>query len=160
MRRGWMAVAAATAAACGGGGNGPGGADRPALAVAGDYLVHKVVLSDSCGLSAAGDAFDTPATVRHTAGSTAFVLNDHGTRDLPGAVRPDGGFDLQPASSLVMNTIPARDTFSEGHFSAGGFFLRDTTDLDRSPVAGAPGGPCRVVTTWTGAKSGPPNVIP
>jgi hypothetical protein len=148
------------AAACGGGGSGAGGPDRPALAVAGDYLVHKIVLSDTCGLGAPGDAFDNPATVRHTAGATAFVLNDHGTRDLPGAVRTDGGFDLQPSSGLVMNTIPARDTFSEGRFNATGFFLRDTTDLDRSPVAGAPAGPCRVVASWTGSKSGPPNVIP
>src|SRR4029077_16337382 len=107
-----------------GGGTRPSG---PTLAVAGDYTIRKTVLSDTCGLGAPGDVSEPPRTVRETPGQSSFVLNDHGTRDLPGAVRPDGSFDLQQSSGLVMNSIRATDTFSEGRFTAGGFALRDTT---------------------------------
>jgi len=156
----WSAALAVLAlAACGGGGGGtrPSG---PALAVAGDYTIRKTVLGDTCGLSAPGDVIENPGSVRQTAGQSSFVLNDHGTRDLPGAVRPDGSFDLQPSAGLVMNSIRATDTFSEGRFTAGGFALRDTTDLDRSPAPGAAPGPCRVVAAWAATKQGAPNVIP
>jgi len=157
-RREWCVAAALLAPACGG--SGTTGPEAPAIAVAGEYVIHKTVTSDTCGLSRPGDAFDNPGTVRHTPGPGPFVLNDHGSRDLPGTVRTDGTFDLQPSSGLVMNTIAARDTFSEGRFTPAGFSLRDTTDLEASPVAGAPPGPCRVVATWSAAKQGAPNVIP
>ncbi len=98
--------------------------------------------------------------MQHVPGAADFILNDHGTRDLPGTVRRDGGFDLRPSSSLVMNTIPATDTFDGGRFSATGFVVRVTTVLQRSPAAGAPDGPCRVVTMWEATKQGSPNVIP
>lgn len=98
--------------------------------------------------------------MRHTAGASDFVLGDHGTRELPGTVRTDGAFDLRPASSLVMETITATDTFEDGRFTATGFTVRDTTALARSPIGGAADVPCRVVATWEAAKRGAPNVIP
>jgi hypothetical protein len=61
---------------------------------------------------------------------------------------------------MVMGTIAATDTFEGGRFTASGFTVRDTTVLERSPAAGAPAGPCRVVASWEGAKQGAPNVIP
>jgi len=168
-RAGWVwsafvSLAACTAATteligCGGGG-GTGGPSAAALQVAGTYDIRKSVTEDTCGLSHPGDVFTNPGTVQHSPGATEFVLNDHGTRDLPGTVRRDGGFDLRPTSSLVMGTIPATDTFESGRFTATGFVLRVTTVLQRSPVEGAPDGPCRVVTLWDATKQGAPNVIP
>jgi hypothetical protein len=159
---GWVCAAVVSLAACGGGGGGgvtatPSG---PLLQVAGAYDIRKSVIEETCGLSRPGDVFTNPGTVAHAPGATDFVLNDHGTRDLPGTVRRDGGFDLRPQSSVVMGTIPATDTFENGRFTATGFALRVTTVLQRSPVADAPAGPCRVVTLWDGTKQGGPNVIP
>ena len=159
MRRaGWGSATLLGLAACGGAGTGRPSA--PLLQVAGAYDIRKSVVEDTCGLSRPGDVFTNPGTVQHTAGGPAFVLNDHGTRDLPGTVGSDGAFDLRPASSIVMGTIPATDTFDGGRFTTTGFTLRDTTVLQRSPVAGAPDAPCRVVALWEGAKQGSPNVIP
>lgn len=158
MRNALALLGALLAAACGGGG--PSGPAAPPIQVGGSYEIRKTVLTDTCGLSAPGDVFTNPGSVQHTAGATQFVLNDHGTRDLPGTLRADGTFALQPSSGLVMGTIAAADTFDEGRFTATGFTLRDTTDLAASPVPGAPAGPCRVVARWEGTKQGPPNVIP
>lgn len=160
---GWAGgVIVLSLAACGGGGGstGTGTPSGPPLQVAGTYDIQKSVVEDTCGLGRPGDAFTNPGTVAHSPGATEFVLNDHGTRDLPGTVRRDGSFDLRSQSSVVMDTIAATDTFESGRFSATGFSLRDTTALQRSPVAGAPPGPCRVVAVWEGAKRGAPNVIP
>jgi len=156
---GWVLGALVSLGACGGG----SGTSRPsesAIQVAGTYDIRKSVTEETCGLSRPGDVFTNPGTVQHSPGATEFVLNDHGTRDLPGTVRRDGGFDLRPASSVVMGTIAATDTFEGGRFTATGFVLRDTTVLQRSPAAGAPDGPCRVVALWSGTKQGAPNVIP
>jgi hypothetical protein len=166
---GWISgaligLAACTAATteligCGGG----SGTSRPSetpIQVAGSYDIRKSVVEDTCGLSRPGDVFNNPGTVQHSPGATEFVLNDHGSRDLPGTLRRDGGFDLRPMSSLVMDTIPATDTFEGGRFTAAGFALRSTTVLQGSPVAGAPDGACRVVTLWDATKQGAPNVIP
>jgi hypothetical protein len=160
LRKGLGGCVALLAAACGGGSTSPSTPAAPPIQVSGAYDIRKTVLTETCGLGVPGDVFTNPGTVQHAAGATAFVLNDHGTRDLPGTLHADGTFDLRPSSSLVMNTIPATDTFDQGRFTATGFTLRDTTDLQASPVAGVPAGPCRVVARWDGAKQGAPNVIP
>jgi hypothetical protein len=153
-RIGWLAIVAACAACGGGSATAPGG---PLLQVAGTYDIRKTVVSDTCGLSHQGDTISNPGEVRHTAGAASFVLNDHGTRDLPGTVNRDGTFALAAAQSLVQNTIPAVDTFDSGRFTTRGFDVRDTTDLQSNPV----GGPaCRVVAAWSATKQGSPNVIP
>jgi hypothetical protein len=142
------------AAACGG--SSPS-APAAQISVGGSYDIRKTVVSDTCGQFTPGTTFTNPGDVRHTAGSTTLVLNDHGTRDLPGTLNRDGTFALAPSRGLVMNTINAVDTFDGGRFSTTGFDLRVTTDLDSTPG----GGPaCRVVTTWAGSKIGAPNVIP
>jgi hypothetical protein len=147
------------AAGCGGGPS-TGAPTAPPIQVGGAYDIRKTVLVETCGLSAPGDVFSNPGTVQHTAGATEFVLNDHGTRDLPGTLRGDGTFDLRPFSSLVMSTIAATDTFDQGRFTTSGFTLRATTDLATSPRADAPAGPCRVVARWDGTRQGGANVIP
>jgi hypothetical protein len=161
-RRNAFAAASLIAALAACGGSGAGGTPTPAatIHVAGSYDVRKTVTEDTCGLGASGDVVTNPATVQHATGATDFVLNDHGTRDLPGTVRADGSFDLRPLSSVVMGTIPATDTFDGGRFTATGFAVRNTTALQASPVAGGPAGPCHVVAAWEGTKQGAPNVIP
>jgi len=124
--------------------------------VAGQYDIQKLVVEDTCDTMLAGQTFTNPATVRHTAGATAFVLNDHGTRDLPGTVRPDGSFTLDPARAIVHGSIPALDTFDNGRFTSTGFGVRNTTALDATPISAA----CNVVAEWTATKQGAPNVIP
>jgi hypothetical protein len=125
--------------------------------VGGTYDIRKTVVTETCGLSSPGDAFSNPAEVRHTAGATTLVLNDHGTRDLPGTVNRDGTFTLAVSRSVVMGTIDAVDTWDGGRFTTTGFELRNTTDLASKPG----GGPaCRVVAVWAGTKQGAPNVIP
>lgn len=160
MQRMWCAIATAFVVmvlnACGGGSS-PSAPSSPQILVAGTYDVRKTVTADSCGLSAPGDVVANPAEVRHTAGATSFVLNDHGTRDLPGAVNRDGTFTLVSQRSTVMGTIGAIDAWDGGRFTVTGFEVRDTTDLDAKPG----GGPaCRVVTNWAATKQGSPNVIP
>ncbi|HYU40701.1 MAG TPA: hypothetical protein VEQ84_00985 [Vicinamibacteria bacterium] len=158
---GLIGCAAATIELIGcGGGSGTSRPSETAIQVGGSYDIRKSVVEETCGLSRPGDVFNNPGTVQHSPGATEFVLSDHGSRDLPGTLRRDGGFDLRPMSSLVMDTIPATDTFEGGRFTATGFALRSTTVLQRSPVTGAADGPCRVVTTWDATKQGAPNVIP
>lgn len=129
----------------------------PQISVGGTYDIQKTVAADTCGLSSPGSVFSNPGEVRHTAGATTLVVNDHGTRDLPGTIGRDGTFTLAPYRSLVMNTINAVDTFEGGRFSTAGFQVRVTTDLDANPGGGPP---CRVVTNWAATKVGAPNVIP
>jgi len=144
-----------TMAACSG--SSPSTPSGPQISVGGNYDIRKTVVVETCGLSSPGDSFSNPGEVRHTTGSTAFVLNDHGTRDLSGTLNRDGTFTMPPTSSLVMNSIPATDTWENGRFTTSGFELRATTDLASKPG----GGPaCRVVTNWSAAKQGSPNVIP
>ncbi|HZR25281.1 MAG TPA: hypothetical protein VFA59_16920 [Vicinamibacterales bacterium] len=150
----WWGVAMVMVSACGG--SSPS-APAVQISVGGSYDIRKTVVSDTCGSFAPGTVFSNPGEVRHTAGATTFVLNDHGTRDLPGTINSDGTFALAASRSLVMNTINAVDTFDGGRFTTTGFELRDTTDLDANPNGG---GACRSVATWTGTKSGAPNVIP
>ena len=151
----WMPIAVA-AVACGASSS-PSSPSGPQLLVAGTYDIRKTVTVDTCGLSRPGDSFTNPAEVRHTAGASAFVLNDHGTRDLPGTVAANGSFTLANASSVVMNTIPALDVWTGGRFTTQGFEVTDTTELQSTPG----GGPaCRVVATWVATKQGTPNVIP
>jgi hypothetical protein len=139
------------------GGSSPSTPSGPQLSVGGTYDIRKTVVTETCGLSTPGDSFTNPGEVRHTAGATAFVLNDHGTRDLPGTVNRDGTFTMPQSRGLVMNTIDAVDTFDNGRFTVSGFELRVTTDLASKPG----GGPaCRVVTNWAATKQGTPNVIP
>src|SRR5260221_11053088 len=107
------AAALATGVACGGG-NSPATPSGAQLAVAGTYDIRKTVTADTCGLSAPGDTFSNPGEVRHTAGASTFVLNDHGTRDLPGTVNRDGTFSLAVSRGLVMGTIDAVDTWDGG----------------------------------------------
>lgn len=150
------AAALAACVACGGGKT-PAAPSGPQLAVGGSYDIRKTVVSDTCGLSSAGDAFSNPGEVRHMVGQTTFVLSDHGTRDLAGTVNRDGTFTLASSRSVVMGTIDAVDTWAAGRFTTSGFELRDTTDLASRPG----GGPaCRVVADWSATKQGSPNVIP
>ncbi len=138
------AIAILWTAACGGGSS-PSTPSGPQISVGGTYDIRKTVVSDTCGLSSPGDSFTNPADVRHTAGATTFVLNDHGTRDLSGTLNRDGTFTLAPQRSIVMGTIGALDTWDPGRFTATGFDVRDTTDLESRPG----GGPaCRIVATW------------
>lgn len=135
----------------------PSTPDGPQLSVGGTYDIRKTVVTETCGLSTPGESFTNPGEVRHTVGATAFVLNDHGTRDLPGTVNRDGTFTMPQYRSLVMNTIDAVDTWENGRFTVSGFELRATTDLASKPG----GGPaCRIVTNWAATKQGTPNVIP
>jgi len=142
---GWISGALVSLAACTaatteligcGGGSGTSRPSESAIQVAGSYDIRKSVVEETCGLSRPGDVFSNPGTVQHSPGATEFVLSDHGSRDLPGTLRRDG------------------------RFTATGFVLRVTTVLQRSPVAGAPDGPCRMVTLWDATKQGAPNVIP
>ena len=150
------AIAIVWAAACGGGSS-PSTPSGPQISVGGSYDIRKTVVSETCGLSSPGDTFTNPADVRHTAGAATFVVNDHGTRDLPGTVNRDGTFALAPQRSTVMGTIGAIDTWDGGRFATTGFVVRDTTDLESRPG----GGPaCRVVATWSATKQGTPNTIP
>lgn len=143
------------AAACGG--STPSTASGPQISVGGSYDIRKTIVTDTCGLSSPGDVFSNPGEVRHTAGATTFVLNDHGTRDLPGTLSRDGTFTMAASRSLVMSSIDAVDTFDNSRFTVSGFEMRVTTDLASRPG----GGPaCRVVTNWAAAKQGSPNVIP
>jgi hypothetical protein len=149
----WI-LPAVVAAACG---SSPASPSAPTLQVGGTYEIRKTVTSDTCGLSSPGDTFTNPAEIRHTAGSTTFVLNDHGTRDLPGTVNTTGAFALANAASIVMNTIPATDAWSNGRFTVQGFEVTDTTDLQSRPGGGAA---CRIVASWVATKQGAANVIP
>jgi hypothetical protein len=142
-------------AACGGGSSPSAPAGQ--ISVGGSYDIRKTVVSDTCGLLTPGTTFSNPGEVRHIAGATTLVLNDHGTRDLPGTINRDGAFTLAQSRGVVMNTINAVDTFDGGRFSTTGFDLRVTTDLDATPSGG---GPCRSVAMWAGTKVGAPNVIP
>jgi hypothetical protein len=143
----WCAVSALCAASC-------GGASAPTapavqISVGGIYDIHKTVTVETCGISSPGDGFTTPGEVRHVPGATTLVVNDHGTRDLPGTIKRDGSFTLAQSRGLVMNTINAVDTFDGGQFTLTGFQLRVTTDLESKPG----GGPaCRVVTNWAARK--------
>jgi hypothetical protein len=149
-------AALATAVACGGGSS-PSTPSGPPLSVGGTYDIRKTVVTETCGLSTPGESFSNPGEVRHTPGATTFVLNDHGTRDLPGTVNRDGTFAIPVSRSVVMGTIDASDTWDGGRFTAAGFEVRATTDLASKPG----GGPaCRVVTMWAATKQGTPNVIP
>lgn len=154
MKR-FLSVCAIAATACSG--SSPSTPSAPQLSVGGTYDIRKTVVSETCGLSSPGDSFSNPGEVRHTPGASTFVLNDHGTRDLPGTVNRDGTFTLPPYRSLVMNAIDAVDTWDNGRFTVSGFELRATTDLASRPG----GGPaCRVVTSWAATKQGVPNTIP
>jgi hypothetical protein len=147
------AIAAASLAGCGGSGGGTG-PTTPLLSVAGAYEIRKTIVSDTCGGSS--ETVSNPGEVRHTPGARAFVLNDHGTRDLPGTIADDGAFSLEPSRGLVGGVVPAVDTFEGGRFTTAGFGVRVTTDLE----AAAGNAACRVVAQWDGAKQGTPNVIP
>jgi len=147
------ALVAGSLAGCGGSGE-PAGPSTPLLSVAGAYAIRKSIVSDTCGGS--GETVSNPGEVRHTPGARAFVLNDHGTRDLPGTVNSDGTFSLEPFRSMVGGAVPAVDTFEGGRFTTAGFGVRVTTDLEATAGSAA----CRVVTQWDGAKQGAPNVIP
>jgi len=140
-------------AGCGSGGtSGP----TPVLSVGGDYSIQKTLVSDACDHQQG--AFTNPGSVRHTPGSTTFVLNDHGTRDLPGSVDRDGTFTLQPFQGPA-GGVAGRDTYDGGRFSATGFSVHVTTVAFRSQ--GTPPAPdCIVVTQWAAVKQGPANVIP
>jgi len=151
------ALAVVGPAACGGGGT-PTAPTAPRISVAGNYDIHKTVTVDSCGISAPGSSFSNPGEVRHTAGATTFVLNDHGTRDLSGSLNADGSFTIAPTRGLVMNTINAVDTWDGGRFTTAGFDVRVTTDLETSPVNGGP--PCRVITQWAATRVGGQNTVP
>ena len=147
------AVVAGSLAGCGGSG-GTAAPSTPLLSVAGAYEIRKSVLSDTCG--GRSGTFSNPGEVRHTPGARAFVLNDHGTRDLPKTVNTDDTFSLEPFRSLVGGVVPAVDMFEGGRFTTSGFGVRVTTDLEAAAGSAA----CRVVTQWDGAKQGSPNVIP
>src|SRR5437899_2696943 len=97
------AIAILWTAACGG--SSPSTPSGPQISVGGTYDIRKTVVSDTCGLSTPGDIFTNPADVRHPPGATTFVLNDHGTRDLSGALNRDGTFTLVPQRTTVMGTI-------------------------------------------------------
>ena len=130
----------------------------PQLQVAGSYNITKTITTDSCQ-GTIGAPFSNPGSVAHTPDASTFVLNDHGTRDLPGRINRDGTATLNPSSGLVMGTIAATDTFSAARFTTTGLDVIVTTDLADNPVTlGA--GPCRVVTQWHAVKQGAPNVIP
>jgi len=144
-------------AACGRGAV-PTAPSPPRIFVAGAYDIRKTVISDTCGISAPGSSFSNPGEVRHSAGATTFVLNDHGSRDLPGTLSPDGTFTIAPTRALVMGTINAVGTWDGGRFTTAGFDVRETTDLETSPMDGGP--PCRVVTAWAAARQGGQNTIP
>jgi hypothetical protein len=148
-----VVVVAGAITGCGGSG-GAAGPSTPLLSVAGAYEIRKTIVSDTCGGSS--ETVSNPGEVRHTPGARAFVLNDHGTRDLPGTVDTDGSFSLEPSRGLVGGVVPAVDTFEGGRFTTAGFGVRVTTDLE----AAAGNAACRVVTQWDGAKQGTPNVIP
>jgi hypothetical protein len=146
------AVTAVALVVPGCGSNGPGSPSEVRIQVAGDYDIRKSVVSDACE----GQTGQTsnPGRVSHAPGASAFTLNDHGTRDLPGTVNRDGTFSLRPFDGVANMTIPARDTFEGGRFIPTGFEVRVTTVLQTSPA------PCTVVTQWSATKLGPPNVIP
>jgi hypothetical protein len=96
--------------------------------------------------------------VRHTPGASSFVLNDHGTRDLPGTVSSDGSFMLRPFRGPA-GDYTAEDTYDLGRFTAAGFSMRVTTRVFRSQ-ADPPAADCVIVARWAGTKQGAPNVIP
>jgi hypothetical protein len=148
----WLLAIAA--AACGG----TTQPSSPQLQVGGSYDISKTTTSDTCQ-SVINPPFSNPGTVTHSPGASSFVLNDHGTRDLPGRVNSDGTATISPSNSLVMGTIAATDTFASARFTATALDVTVTTDLADNPVQ--PGaGPCRIVTTWHAVKQGAPNVIP
>ena len=148
-RRSWPLPLVVSLAACGS--SAPSTPPAPLIQVGGTYDIRKTVTLDTCGSGTT--LFTNPGTVTHTPGASNFVLNDHGTRDLPGTVAPDGSFTLAASRGVVQGTVPALDTFDEGRFTATGFHLRDTTDLQAEP-------PCRIVASWDATKQGTPNVIP
>jgi hypothetical protein len=155
MKRPFLVLFLVVSAACSG--SSPSSPSGPQLSVGGNYDIRKTIVSDSCGQSSPGSAVSNPGEVRHTAGATTFVLNDHGTRDLPGTLSRDGSYTMASQRSLVMDSIAAVDTFENGRFTASGFEMRVTTDLASTPG----GGPaCRIVANWAAAKQGSPNVIP
>jgi len=139
--------------ACGGGGStGP----TSQLSVGGDYSIEKTVTADGCGGSTG--VFTNPATVRHTPGAATLVLNDHGTRDLPGTIAPDAAFQLASYRGPA-GGVDGVDTYDPGRFQAGGFAMRVTTRVLSSQ--GTPPAPdCTIVANWVGTKQGAPNVIP
>jgi hypothetical protein len=139
--------------ACGGGGS---TSPTPLLSVGGDYSIEKTVTSDDCGGSTG--VFTNPGSVRQAPGAASLVLNDHGTRDLPGTIAPDGAFQLAPYRGPA-GGVDGIDTYDPGRFQVGGFAMRVTTRVLRTQ--GAPPAPdCTIVTNWAGTKQGPPNVIP
>ena len=139
---------------CGGSGASPNPA--PLLSIAGDYVIQKTTFSDGC--EGRMDVLSNPGSVRHTPGASTFVLDDHGTRDLPGTVDPTGAFALQPFEGQA-GGVPGRDTFENGRFTTSGFAVRVTTVVLRSRDT-PPAPDCTVVMQWSGAKQGAPNVIP
>jgi hypothetical protein len=138
--------------ACGGGGSSP----TPIIAVAGAYDIRKTFVEDTCPDGLQGQTFTNPGTVSHSPGASRFVLTDHGTRDLPGTVQPDGAFVLEPAHAVVHGTIPALDTWEDGRFTTTGFQVRNVTSLEATATTAA----CHLVAQWEGTKVGSPNVIP
>src|SRR5262245_53472897 len=98
----------------------------PAISVGGGYDIRKTTTFNSCNPGSVGSAFNNPGEVRQTPGQLTLVLNDHGTRDLPGTLNRDGTFALAPSPGLVMNTIRAVDTFDSGRFTTLGFHVQVT----------------------------------
>lgn len=151
-KRTTLAGLALLVAGCGGG---SGTSPTPLLSVGGSYSVQKTILSDGCG--GPPGVFSNPATVRHTPGAATLVLNDHGTRDLPGSIAPGGAFQLAPFRGPALG-VEGVDTYDPGVFRTDGFAVRVTTVVFRSQGT-PPLADCTVVVDWAGIKQGAPNVI-
>jgi hypothetical protein len=153
MKKTMPTVLALLLGGCGGdGGTNP----TPVLSVGGTYEVQKTVTVDGCG--GAPGVFSNPATVRHTPGASTIVLNDHGTRDLPGTIASDGSFQLAVYRGPALG-VEGVDTYDPGAFRTNGFAMHVTTIVRRSEGS-PPQADCTVLADWLGTKQGAPNVIP
>ncbi len=152
-----VALALSVFPACGGGGGASSAPSPPRLlGVGGSYVLTKTVGDDTCG--SAATAFTFPATVTHSPGAFAFVLNDS-FNDLAGTVNTDGTFSIPSRRTGTHEGGTVQSTFDMGRFTSAGFDLRARHDVDGS--TGTPPYPsCHIVESWHGLKQGSPNVIP
>ena len=123
--------------------------DPTLLYVAGQYPTTAALTQNTCS-SIRVEPMTTAVT--HAAGSSDLVLVHAGITST-GTIEKDGAFVTTPQS-----VGPASDTHRltiKGRFSTTGFEATVSVDVSRNGMAS-----CAYVVSWTGTKSGEPNVIP
>jgi hypothetical protein len=123
--------------------------DPTLLFVAGQYPTAVALTQSSCqGIQV--EAMTT--TVTHAAGDADLSLR-HASVTYIGTIERDGSFTTAPQS--VGGASESHRLTISGRFSTTGFEATVTAEVTRN---GSPS--CSYVVSWTGTKTGEPNVIP